>query len=267
LQVAAGNPTPWTAFCHHAKLGMQEEFQSNWLNQKGEDEVLTNAFIQAKEVNFENLLQFGPNIKSLNSFTINNYIILEFITKYQSSLNIKISSEAFRSACAEGQSGLAAILLKNAATLGIDLNAKGYYDKTAFIAACEYGHADVAKVLMENSTTSNIDLNAEDIHGKTAFMLACREGHADVAKVLMENSTTSNIDLNAKTSYGRTAFIFACEYGKTSIVELMLDKADALQLDLTAKDSDGKTGFQRAQDSGKTAVVNLIKAKRPSIAV
>merc|ERR1711971_259613 len=107
LQVAAANPTLWTAFCQHSKLGMPEEFQSNWLNQKGEDEVFTNAFVQAREINFENLLQLEPNIKgrSLNSFHINNDIILKFINKNQSSLNIKITandnkwegSEVFRS--------------------------------------------------------------------------------------------------------------------------------------------------------------------------
>ena len=48
------------------KLGMQEEFQSNWLNQKGEDEVLTNSFVQAKEIKFENLLQLKQDNKKLN---------------------------------------------------------------------------------------------------------------------------------------------------------------------------------------------------------
>ena len=73
------------------KLGMPEEFQSNWLNQKGEDEVLTNAFVQAKEIKFANLLQLKQDIKgrSFNSFHINNDIILKFINKNQSSLNIK----------------------------------------------------------------------------------------------------------------------------------------------------------------------------------
>ena len=58
------------------KLGMPEEFQSNWLNQKGEDEVLTNAFEKAKEIKFENLLRLGPKVETLKSY---NDIILKFL--------------------------------------------------------------------------------------------------------------------------------------------------------------------------------------------
>ena len=140
---------------------MQEEYQSNWFNQKGENKNLTNLFQEARKQDYNSLIR--------NTFTVDKY--------------------------KEGQLELVEFLLKNAATLGIDLN-------------------------------------ATDTLGMTAFMNACEGGHADVAKVLMENSTTSNIDLNAKDSLGWTAFIRACRYGKTSIVELMLDSVFSSEIKL-----------------------------------
>ena len=56
--------TPWETFCQHAKAGLQEEYQSNWLNENQENQIVTDAFTQAKEENFESLKLIGKNLET-----------------------------------------------------------------------------------------------------------------------------------------------------------------------------------------------------------
>ena len=235
---------------------MEESFQSNWLHEKGQNAIITDAFIQSKKIKFDNLLQLRLDIErsSLNSFLINHDVILKFISKYQNSLNINITvndnkwegNEVFRSACTKVQSGLAAVLMNNAATLGIDLNSRDNdYGQTAFSWACEKGHADVVKLLMENaSTTMSIDLNAKSNNGNTGFHWACYFGQTSTVELLLNNADALNLDLNSKNNGGDTGFHEACYKGQTSTVKLLLNNPDALNLELNSKNNDGNTSFQ-----------------------
>ena len=91
LQTATGVKA-WEAFCHHTKLNMEEEFQSNWLNQRGQDQILTNAFEEAREEDFQTLSDMrqkfeGKRLDWILSMT--KYPkISEFIMTYNTVFNI-----------------------------------------------------------------------------------------------------------------------------------------------------------------------------------
>ena len=66
LQSAATNLEPWEAFCHYTKLGMVEKYQLHWLNEKGKNETVSNAFEQANKKSFKELMAFSEKFKEEN---------------------------------------------------------------------------------------------------------------------------------------------------------------------------------------------------------
>ena len=80
--------TPWEAFCQHAKAGLQEEYQSNWLNENQENQIVTDAFIQAKMKNFASLKIVSKNLETNLDWILNGKYdrILSFIVSYKNSL-------------------------------------------------------------------------------------------------------------------------------------------------------------------------------------
>ena len=132
--MGAANLTPWMAFVHHAKMDMKDEFQSNWLDKKGENSILADAFSQARGIDLETLLNFdkkfeGKRLDWIWSFS--NYPkIIEFIIKNQKALNINFAlngkewdgNETFGKACEDGDTVFAELLMNHSSILNIDLD-------------------------------------------------------------------------------------------------------------------------------------------------
>ena len=72
------------------------------------------------------------------------------------------------SACGNGHSGFAKLLLENDAHF--DLNSKDKWGRTAFHMACEHGHVNVAKMLIDDAVLLGIDLDVKDIRGENRFL-------------------------------------------------------------------------------------------------
>ena len=85
LQTAAANLTPWTSLCQHFKLNLEESFQSNWLHEKGQNAILTNAFEEAKEKDYQTLSDMSQKFEGKKLdwiFSMTDYPkILEFIPR------------------------------------------------------------------------------------------------------------------------------------------------------------------------------------------
>ena len=194
LQTAAANLTPWSSLCQHFKLDMEEAFQSNWLHEKIQNQILADAFEEAKTLSFDELLKIRQNIEGKNwknVLLLKYEKIVTFVVMHHNSMNITldIKEDIFRKACENGHLEMAAVLMNNAATLGIDLNSRdNEYGQTAFSWACEKGHADVVKLLMENATTMSIDLNAKSNGGNTCFHYACMFGQKSTIELLLNNA-------------------------------------------------------------------------------
>jgi ankyrin repeat protein len=82
---------------------------------------------------------------------------------------------SFQLACMNGCFKMVEFLLKNT-NLEFNVDAKDDLGNTAFVLACYKGHSNVVMILMENAFTFKIDLNAKNIDGRTAFHHACLLG-------------------------------------------------------------------------------------------
>ena len=112
---------------------MEEAFQANWLHEKGQNAILTNAFEEAREEDFQTLSDMRQKFegKRLNwILSMAQYPkISEFIISYNTVLNINFDvngkewdgNETFSKACDQGQSELFGMLIKHSSTLNIDL--------------------------------------------------------------------------------------------------------------------------------------------------
>ena len=122
LQTAAANLTPWTAFCQHVKLNMKDEYQFNWLNEKGENEILKKAFDQGNKQSFGSLKQIKQLITERNWDKVlvqQNVNIVQFISIYHKSVNVDF-----------------------------EINFKEWDDNFFFQEACEKGKHETAEMLL-----------------------------------------------------------------------------------------------------------------------
>ena len=120
LQRATGVEA-WKAFCHHTKLNMEEEFWSNWMKQREQDHLLTDAFEEAKTLSFDELLKIRQDIAEKNwgnVLLIKYEKIVTFVVMHHNSMNITLDvEEVFQQSCEKGPSELAKFLFENAAFL------------------------------------------------------------------------------------------------------------------------------------------------------
>ena len=62
--------------------------------------------------------------------------------------------------------------MQNSNNYNINLNAKGQLGSTAFHDACLLGNKATVEVMINNAQSSTIDLQARDDHGKSGFQIA-----------------------------------------------------------------------------------------------
>ena len=102
-----------------------------------------------------------------------------------------------------------------------------------FYSACSEGRTELAKLLIENSTKINIDVNATDVSGTTAFHKACYFGHKSIIELILDDSVASKI-VQAKNISGKTGFQLATEKGleinKSGKTGLQLATEKALEM-------------------------------------
>ena len=187
-------------------------------------------------------------------------------------------------ACDGGDIDVIKTLMKNAAALNIDVNAKFRSEMAPFCIAFD-------DLFMVNPTTLNIDLDENDNDGTTAFHLACQKGNSDVVKIFMKNAAALSIDLNRKDNNGLTGFHLACRSGHSNVVKVILDcelfhdlqsndlqerkylspsciiSSSALRIDLNRKDNDGNTAFHYICQKGDSELVKIFMEHLASLSI
>ena len=99
-------------------------------------------------------------------------------------------------------------------------------------------------MILCQAKTQDIVINARDGDGWTAFILACRNGWTAIVEIMLELAQEVKIDLNTKdTIFKRTGFIHSCIYKHSEVINIIMAKAESLQIDLHCKDWIGKSGF------------------------
>jgi len=298
LQTAATNLTPWMAVAQHVKMEMKEEYQSNWLDQKGENKILTDAFEEAKRNKFEELLQMRKDIEEKNwdNVLITKYEnTVKFIINQKNTLSIKVdANEVFEKSCKNGPIELANYLFKNAVPLKIDFppSTEPWNPNKAFIKACDKGHFGLVGILMENAATLRVALPPPNWNGnecfrnafanghtelaeifiKNAAMLgidlkwnsneyfreACENGQSELAATLLKNAATLGIDVNARDHDSRTAFIWACFKGHEDVTRVLMKNSTTSDIDLNAQGRNGWTAFMYACERGHFGVAKVL---------
>ena len=163
---------------------------------------------------------------------------------------------------------------------GVDVNAKGNFNRTPLHVASFYGHASIVKMLIR----AGADVNAKDNNNWTPLFWASRHGRTSVVKMLIcvgadvnakddvgwmslhvasvhgyvlvvEELIRANADVNAKNDEGWTSLHVASVRGHASVVEELI-RADA---DVNAKNKDNATPLRWASFRGHAEVVRLLR--------
>lgn len=97
---------------------------------------------------------------------------------------------------------------------GADVNATGFFGRTALMEASSAGRLPVVQYLVNNGA----DVNAQDYSGSTALM-AASYGHLPIVQHLLSRGA----DVNAETNTGRTALhVTRMRLGEQTIFGLLL---------------------------------------------
>ena len=81
---------------------------------------------------------------------------------------------------------------------------------------------------MNNAATLGIDLNAKDNGGITGFHWACLNGQTSTVELLLNNADALHLDLTSKGWKGQTAFQQAQFYNEPAVVELIKAKRPSI---------------------------------------
>jgi ankyrin repeat protein len=157
---------------------------------------------------------------------------------------------ALITACCEGFTAIASVLLENGADVNMSSN-KGY---SALLWATSYGLDDIVTLLIN----AGADVHHQNNTGQTAVMLAAQRGHHRIIGLLQK----AGIDINHQDNSGSTALHLSALHGHNDTVEVLL-KHDA---DSTIRNKDGENALQMAEKSrssnkeGLSRVMNLLKS-------
>lgn len=171
-------------------------------------------------------------------------------------------------------------------TCKIDIEAKGYIEKTPFLYAAEKGNLVIAKLLKQrgayikakNSYHNNalhlacffsgsenmvtwlldeceIPIEAKGIYQRTPFLCAAEKGQLDIAKLLKQRGA----DINATDEIENNALHFACLFsGSEKMVTWLLDEC---KISIEAKGNYQRTPFLFASAKGQRKVAELLKER------
>ncbi len=129
---------------------------------------------------------------------------------------------------------------------GIDVNSKGYKDRTALMGAARRGNTDVAKLLLERGA----QINAKTNGGYTALNGAAVRGYLDTVRLLLDNGA----EVNAKTKKGYTALMGAAWEGHTDVTKLLLERG----AQINEKNGDGETALKIAKRENQKAIIRIL---------
>ena len=82
------------------------------------------------------------------------------------------------------------MFMQNSNNYNINLNAKGQLGSTAFHDACLLGNKATVEVMINNAQSSTIDLQARDDHGKSGFQIAKDYRMKGIVKVIIKKMPT-----------------------------------------------------------------------------
>jgi ankyrin repeat protein len=124
---------------------------------------------------------------------------------------IRQEIEKLHNAAHEGDADTVNALLN----AGVDVNARGEYNRTPLLWAAAYGRAEVVKMLLRRGADPNVKQDCDDA---TALHWAATGGHADVVEALLKGGA----DIDAIGQVAWTPLHAAAAKGRATVVETLL---------------------------------------------
>jgi len=121
-----------------------------------------------------------------------------------------------------------AAAIQAALEAGADVNAYGYFGRTALMEAAWKGHTEAMQILIN----AGADLNATDMMCSTALNYAAGEGHLEAVQILIKADADINYQSDGETF---TALISAAREGHADVVRALLDAGAQLELNRYGK--------------------------------
>ncbi len=160
----------------------------------GHKDVCEFLISQGADVNAGREIGFTPLTAALNNRTESGVEIFKLLVDRGADININVGGytllhQAVYSCHNENVRNIAEFLIFK----GVDINAKGYQDKTPLHMV---GCLELARLLI----LKGADIEARDKDGQTPLWKACSNGNIDIARLLVSKGA----DVNAKDNRGWT---------------------------------------------------------------
>ncbi|XP_067656470.1 serine/threonine-protein phosphatase 6 regulatory ankyrin repeat subunit B-like [Haliotis asinina] len=110
----------------------------------------------------------------------------------------------------------------------LDINSRGYYERTPLMTAAFFGHEKVCEMLVERGC--NISL--KDVDGNNILHVICFSGYLNIVKYVL---SLNKLDINGRGHYGRTPLMTAASSGHKEVFDLLVEKGG----DVFLKDANG----------------------------
>ena len=204
---------------------------------------------------------YGGNI--FKSCLFGNYDGVKwFIEKKNISKNIKIEKTdkannfckddtLIHVACANGHLEIVKYLIEKQ---DVDIEIKGFNERTPLHCACENGHLPIIEYLISKGA----NINSLDKHSNSILHYASSKGHLPIVKYLVEKQ---NIDYDILNSKGENPFSCAKNNNNLEIVQYLLQKYP-LELNKNKyNDSDFKILLMGISDAGKSTIFRQLQLK------
>ncbi|XP_067653868.1 inversin-like [Haliotis asinina] len=131
----------------------------------------------------------------------------------------------------------------------VNINSRGWYNKTPVMMALGSGHRDVVEFLVGRGA----DVSLVDRNGNNVLLWACIGGDLETVKLIL-SLNVGDVDINYKGWYSRTPVMQAAWKGHRDVVEFLVDRG----ADVSLVDSNGNNVLHFACAGGDLETVKLI---------
>lgn len=128
-------------------------------------------------------------------------------------------------------------LLKKDANRFLNINSRGFYNRTPLMYASEQGAIENVQMLLERN---DVEVDAQDTDGRTALFMTIESKHQSIVALLINK----DVDINHQDKEGLTPLMCAVRSGQKEIMDLLLEHGARTEVE----DNDGLTAVDHATD-------------------
>jgi len=147
-----------------------------------------------------------------------------------------------------GQTDMTRYLVENAASIGLDINARDESGCNALFYCSANGSRELFEYLVNNEVRL-----CDDLHNRTVLMQAAYNVHKSLVLYLIDNELSLSLDVNQKDQDGRNVLFYCIEGGNLDLLVSLLEFGIPMQTD-----NSGKNNLFQAVSAGHAHIVEYI---------